>query len=76
MMKKFINSLEPNESGRIELLANVLPTTTIILFEKDSVKGVNKVGVFLTNGPKDFESDTLPSIAFGFGEGEVYEWNY
>ena len=40
-----------------------------------SIKGANKVSVFLTDGPIDYNSDTLPSIEFGIGSGVLFEWS-
>jgi hypothetical protein len=38
------------------------------------IEGANKVSVFLTNGPIDYNSDILPSIEFGLGAGVQIEW--
>jgi len=63
-----INSLRDNESGSMELLSD----DRIKLYGKDlgdSIEGVNSASVFLTNGPVDFNSETLPSVEFGIGSG-------
>lgn len=63
-----VNSLMNNESGSIELHGE----NPIKLYGKDlndTIDGVNSASVFLTNGPIDFNSETLPSVEFGIGSG-------
>ncbi len=66
---EFVNNLGPNESGSID---SGSPDATIVYDGK--IKGANKVSVFLTNGPIDYKSKTLPSIEFGLGAGVEYKW--
>jgi hypothetical protein len=64
----FINRLDNNQSGSMELHSD----DRIKLYGKDlgdTIDGVNKASVFLTNGPIDYNSDTLPSVEFGIGSG-------
>ncbi|MFA5602261.1 MAG: hypothetical protein WDA21_00800 [Bacilli bacterium] len=67
--EEYINNLEEDESGSIESVG----PEPIVVYE-GGIEGVNKVSVFLTNGPIDYNSNTLPSIEFGLGAGVVYEW--
>jgi hypothetical protein len=64
----FINNLE-EDSGAMESFSD----KGIEIF-KGEIEGVNKISVFLTNGPIDFNSDVLPSIEFGIGSGVILEW--
>ena len=59
-----INGLEEDGSGSIESIG----PEPIIVYE-GGIAGVNKVSVFLTNGPISFNSDVLPSVEFGLGAG-------
>lgn len=60
----FINDLEENGSGSIESIGE----EPIVVYE-GGIAGVNKVSVFLTNGPINYNSNVLPSIEFGLGAG-------
>ena len=70
--ESLVNSLENNESGSMELYSqNQIP-----IYGKetnDLIDGVNKISVFLTDGPVDFNK-ALPSIEFGIGSGVTLEW--
>lgn len=59
-----INGLEADGSGSIESIG----PEPIVVYE-GGITGVNKVSVFLTNGPISFNSNVLPSIEFGLGAG-------
>ncbi len=66
--EEIVNSLYNNDSGSIELHGG----SPIKLYGKDlndTIEGVNSASVFLTNGPIDFNSETLPSVEFGIGSG-------
>jgi len=66
--EEIVNSLNDNDSGSIELHGE----NPIKLYGKDlndTIEGVNSASVFLTNGPIDYNSETLPSVEFGIGSG-------
>lgn len=66
--EEIVNSLSDNQSGSIELHGEA----PIKLYGKDlndTIAGVNSASVFLTNGPIQFDSETLPSVEFGIGSG-------
>ena len=68
-----INNLQNDESGSLELYSE----QQIAVYGKEAgglIEGVNKVSVFLTNGPIDFNGDTLPSVEFGIGSGVTCQW--
>jgi len=67
--EEFVNNLGENESGSME---SVNPESLVIY--DGGIEGANKVSVFLTNGPIDYNSDILPSIEFGLGAGVQIEW--
>lgn len=67
--EEFVNNLGENESGSME---SVNPESLVIYDGK--IEGANKVSVFLTNGPIDYNSTVLPSIEFGLGAGVQLEW--
>lgn len=70
--KKLIDDLHNNESGSLEIYSD----KQIPIYGKatnDLENGVNRVSVFLTNGPVDFNKN-LPSIEFGIGSGVTLEW--
>lgn len=67
--EEFVNNLGENESGSME---SVAPDSLVIY--DGGIEGANKVSVFLTNGPIDYNSDILPSIEFGLGAGVQLEW--
>ncbi|HOZ54093.1 MAG TPA: hypothetical protein PKY25_02050 [Bacilli bacterium] len=62
--ESIINGLEENGSGSIESIG----PEPIVVYD-GTIQGVNKVSVFLTNGPIDYNSNALPSIEFGLGAG-------
>lgn len=68
--EEFINSLGNDESGSMESFG----PGGIVLFTIGEIEGATNVSVFLTNGPIDFNSDTLPSIEFGLGAGVEFNW--
>jgi len=67
--EEFVNNLGENESGSME---SVAPDSLVIY--DGGIEGANKVSVFLTDGPIDYNSDVLPSIEFGLGAGVQLEW--
>lgn len=67
--EEIVNSLNDDESTSIEVVGE----RPIILYTGD-IEGVNKASVFLTNGPIDYKSDTLPPVEFGIGAGVQIEW--
>lgn len=68
--EEFVNGLGKDESGAMESFA----PGSLVIYD-GSIKGANKVSVFLTDGPIDYNSDTLPSIEFGIGSGVLFEWS-
>ena len=64
-----VNRLQNNEAWSIETFDD----NPIVLYS-GTPEGVNKASVFLTNGPIDFESETLPSVEFGIGSGVTIEF--
>lgn len=68
--KDFVDSLGLNQSGAME---SVAPDSTRI-YNDGSIEGANRVGVFLTNGPINYNDNVLPSIEFGLGAGVEFEW--
>jgi len=71
--EEIVNNLENNQSDAMELVGD----NNIKLYGKhfnNTIEGVNRASVFLTNGPIDFDSDTLPSIEFGIGAGVQISW--
>lgn len=69
----FINSLDSNESGAMEVFSDA----RIKLYGKalnDTIEGVNRASVFLTDGRIDGDSDVLPSVEFGIGAGVEITW--
>lgn len=73
--KELVDSLEADESMSTEIFDD--GKFRIPVYGKitdDLIEGVNKVSVFLTNGPIKFSDDKLPSIEFGVGSGVTLEW--
>ena len=56
--------MEVFSDGRIKLYGKAL---------NDTIEGVNRASVFLTDGRIDGDSDVLPSVEFGIGAG-VETW--
>ena len=71
--EEMVNMLRDNEAGSIEMLGDE-PINLYGKYFNDTIEGVNKASVFLTNGPIDFDSDTLPSVEFGIGSGVTIEF--
>ncbi|NMA51114.1 MAG: hypothetical protein GX951_04615 [Mollicutes bacterium] len=67
--EEFVNNLKENESGSMDSLA----PDSLMIYD-GSIEGANRLSVFLTNGPIDYNSNTLPSIEFGLGAGVDIEW--
>ena len=67
--KELVDGLEENESFAKE----TFDEDPIVIFNNE-IAGVDKVSVFLTNGPISASSNTLPSIEYGVGAGVTVEW--
>ena len=67
--EKIVNRLGNNEAWSIETFDN----NPIIIYD-GSQTGINGASVFLTNGPINASSNTLPSIEYGIGAGVKLTW--